>query len=161
VINRRIIVLSRTAVLKNNRLVWLVTVCVPVLVVIGLASMPPITECTSGPPANTKDQIFQAHRVVVEPWQGPHHVYGIFSLPAQYRRHHLHTARLIILGVAEDLPAISPESELMDGSKAQVDHDLVRVHFQTRRALWILLTGRFRNLKSACHWWLVVSDPIE
>ncbi len=123
--------------------------------------MPPITECNSGPPINTSDRIFQAHQVVVQPWQGRHHVYGIFSLPTKYRRDQLYTARLVILGVAEDLPEISPESESEDGNNAEMGHYLMRVHIQTRTALWMLLTGRFGNLQSACHWWLVVSDQVR
>lgn len=123
--------------------------------------MPPVTDCNSGPPTSTNNRIFQAHQVVVQPWQGPHHVYGIFSLPAEYRHDRLYTARLVILGVAEDLPEIGPESGPMDGSNAEVGHYLMRVHFQTRTALWTLLTGRYRNLKSACHWWLVVSDRMR
>jgi len=161
VTNRRAIVLNRTVALKNNHLAWFVTASFSVLVVIGLASRPPITECNSGPPANTNNQLFQAHQVVVQPWQGPHHVYGIFSLPAQYRRDRPYTARLVILGVAEDMLEISPESGSMGESNDEVGHYLVRVHFQTRKALWILLTGGFGNLKSACLWWLMVSDRDE
>jgi len=59
---------------------------------------------------------------MVRPWQGRHHVHGIFSLPKQYRPDHLYTARLIILGVTEDFPDISLESESEDGSNAEMGH---------------------------------------
>lgn len=77
--------------------------------------------------------------MVAQPWQGSHHVYGIFSLAAQYRRDRLRAARLVILGVAEDLPEISLESGPVSGSNAEVGHYLMRVHFQTRACHQLLL----------------------
>lgn len=156
-----VIPLILIAVLKHNRLAWIVTACIPLVSVIGLASMPPLTECNLGPPTNSRDQIFQAHYVVVQPWKGPHHVYGIFSLPVQYRRDRLYAARLVILGVAEDLQAISPELGPADWSSSEASHYMMRVQFQTRKALWILLTGRFGDLQSACHWWLVIAERVR
>lgn len=79
-------------------------------------------------------------------------------MPVQYRRHRLYTAKLMICGLAEDLPETSPEAG--NAYRGQVDFEqyVMQVHLPTRMALWFLVTGRFGDLRSFCHWWLIVAD---
>jgi hypothetical protein len=132
----------------------MVTTGVLVLLVIGLINMPPHTDCRSDVPAHEKEHWFRATQTMVEPWRGPHHVYGIFVIPDQYKFDHLYTAKLTIQGAPVDFLAGSSE----DGDHTEGGNYIKRVYLSTRTALWFLLTARFGELKKSCHWWLVLSD---
>lgn len=97
---------------------------------------------------------------VVQPWRGPHHVYGLFMVPDQYRRDDLYTARLMIQGITEEFPETSPEGGDSYNGRGEFGHDnnIKRIYLPTRTALWVLLTGRFGDLEASCHWWLVIAD---
>ena len=123
-----------------------------------LVNLPPLTACRSEAPVAAKQYWFRATRTVVQPWRGPHHVYGIFTVPDRYWRDRLYTARLIIQGFTEDFPETSPEGGVIDNGRAEPGHYIKRVYLPTRTALWFLLTGRFGDLKTPCHWWLVIAD---
>jgi len=126
-----------------------------------LVNLPPLTACRSEAPVAAKQYWFRATRTVVQPWRGPHHVYGIFTVPDRYWRDRLYTARLIIQGFTEDFPETSPEGGVIDNGPAEPGHYIKRVYLPTRTALWFLLTGRFGDLNTSCHWWLVISDRIR
>ena len=123
-----------------------------------LVNLPPLTACRSEAPVAAKQYWFRATRTVVQPWRGPHHVYGIFTVPDRYWRDRLYTARLIIQGFTEDFPETSPEGGVIDNGPADPGHYIKRVYLPTRTALWFLLTGRFGDLETPCHWWLVIAD---
>jgi hypothetical protein len=123
-----------------------------------LVNIPPITGCRSEPPVGAKQYWFRATQTVVQPWRGPHHVYGIFKVPGQFRRDRLYTARLIIEGFTEEFSETSPEGGDIYNGRAAAGHYMKRVYLPTRTALWFLLTGRFGDLKTTCHWWLVIAD---
>lgn len=120
--------------------------------------MPQLTDCRAEAQGAAKQHWFRATQTVVQPWWGPHHVYGMFSVPDQYRHDRLYTARLIIQGFDEDFPETSPEGgDIYDGG-AEPGQYTKRVYLPTRTALWFLLTGRFGDLNTSCHWWLVIAD---
>lgn len=124
-----------------------------------LVNMPPFIECTPDAPSYPKLKYWsRATQVVAQPWWGPHHVYGRFVVPVQYKRHRLYTAKLMIQGLVNDLPEISPEAGSIYGDQVDSEHYVMRVHLPTRTAIWLLLTGRFGDLRLACHWWLVMAD---
>src|SRR5262245_27771882 len=100
--------------------------------------MPLVTDCLSEPPVAAKQYWFRAKQTVVQPWRGQHHVYGMFSVPDQYRHDRLYTARLIIQGFNEDLPETSPEGGDIYNSGAEPGHYTKRVYLPTRTALWFL-----------------------
>jgi hypothetical protein len=126
---------------------------------IGLINVPPSTDCLSETPVATRQYWFRATQTVVQPWRGPHHVYGLFNVPDQYRRDDLYTAKLMIQGITEEFPEASPEGR--DGFNGRTEpgpYNSKRIYLPTRTALWALLTGRFGDLKTLCHWWLVIAD---
>lgn len=84
-------------------------------------------------------------------------MYGMFSVPDQYRRDDLYTARLMIQGFADEFPESSPEGGDIDIGRAKPGYYNKRVYLPTRTALWVLLTGRFGDLRMSCHWWLVIA----
>ena len=85
-------------------------------------------------------------------------MYGIFTVPDQYRRDRLYTARLMIQGFTEDFSETSPEGGDIYNGRAEPGHYIKRFYIPTRTALWFLLTGRFGDLNTSCHWWLVIED---
>ena len=149
--------------MKKSRAAWIVAAGVVALLVAAaiLVNIPPLTDCRSEAPVVAKQYWFRATQTVVQPWRGPHHVYGIFSVPDQYRRDRLYTARLMIQGFPEEFPESSPEGGAIYNDQAEPGH-YTKVHYlPTRTALWFLLTGRFGELKTPCHWWLVIADRIQ
>ena len=122
-----------------------------------LINVPPLTECGSEPPVQTKQYWFRAERTYVQPWRGPHHVYGLFTVPNQYKFHHLYAATLSIQGVETEFTAGSPEGS-DDTVITKPGYYTKRVYISTRTALWFLATGRFGDLRMPCHWWLVLTD---
>ena len=128
---------------------------------IGLINVPPFTGCGLDPPVTSREYWFRATQAVVQPWRGPHHVYGLFNVPDQYERDDLYTARLMIQGFTEEFPEISPEGEDLFDDQAEPGHYIKRIYLPTRTALWFALTGRFGDLVTTCHWWVVFADRKE
>ena len=125
-----------------------------------LANVPPFAECRVEVPVAASQYWFRATQTVVQPWRGPHHVYGVFSVPEQYKRHRFYSARLAIQGFTEEFSETSTEGGEVYIGRAEPGYYLMRVNLSTRTALWFFLTGRFGDLKTPCHWWLVISDRI-
>ena len=150
------------AELRKYRTTRIVTATVLVLLaaVLALVNAPPLTDCDSETPASLNKRWFRAIQTVAQPWRGPHHVYGVFSIPDQYRRHRLYTATLMIQGFAEEFPEISPESHIYS-DPANPGQYIQHVYIPTRIAIWLLLTGRFGDLKMPCHWRLVIADRMR
>ena len=123
-----------------------------------LVNMPPFTDCRSEAPVTAKQYWFRATQTVVQPWRGRHHVYGMFSVPDQYRRDRLYMAKLVVQGFSQEFAQVSPEGEDNDNGRAEPGHYIKRVYLPTRIALWFIVTGRFGDLKMPCHWWLVIAD---
>lgn len=146
--------------MTNGKFAWILTVGIMSLLatLVAMANMPPRIGCTIEPPYKSKHYQVRAMRVEVEPWRGPHHVYGVFTVPLKYRRHRLYTTKLMIEGFTEEFPETSPEAGGMYDSRAEPGHYNMRVNFPTRLALWFLLTGRLGDLAIPCHWWLVIED---
>jgi len=126
-----------------------------------LVNMPPLTDCRSEAPVAAGQYWFKATQPVVQPWQGQHHVYGTFMVPDQYGRDRLYRAKLVIQGFSQEFAEVSPEGEDNDNGRAEPGHYIKRVYLPTRTALWFLLTGRFGDLRTSCHWWLVISDRVR
>lgn len=129
-----------------------VALCVALLI---LLNMPSFASCRANAPTTAGEHWFQATQVVVQPWMGPHHVYGVFKISEKYKFHHLYSNRLIIDGVRAEFSGGSPEDENVDLGSPGPGFYLKLVYIPTRDALWLLMTGRFGELGRLCHWWLV------
>ena len=123
-----------------------------------LIQAPPLTDCRSESPDSLKEYRVQAIKTVAEPWRGPHHVYGIFMIPSRYKFDHLYSAKLTIEGFESDFTAGSSEDEDPEADMLKPGHYIKRVHVSTRTAFWFLITGRFGDLRTSCHWWLILGD---
>jgi hypothetical protein len=146
--------------LKKSRAAWIAGAVVVALLAMAtvLVNMPPLTECRSETQVAAKQYWFRATQTMARPWLGPHHVYGIFTIPEQYKFDHLYTAKLTIQGFPAEFQAGSPEDEDIFTVRDEPGHYIKRVYVSTRTALWFLLTGRFGDLRTSCHWWLVIAD---
>jgi hypothetical protein len=123
-----------------------------------LVNMPPLTECQLNEHMLDKHRWFPAMNAVVQPWLGPHHVYGEFAIPKQYWRDRLYTAKLMIQGFPIAFVETTPEGDHINGDGAEPGYYIKRVYLPTRVALRFLLTGRFGDLQASCHWWLIIAD---
>lgn len=102
-------------------------------------------------------QAIRATKVVVEPWQGKHHVYAIFMVPDMYKDSTKYTATLTV-GTRHRFAAASwPQRQRIGDLSAAPGHYLLRSYISTRTALWFLVTGRFGDLQS-CEWTLVFAE---
>ena len=149
--------------MKKSKVAWIATAVVVALLAAAtlLVNMPPLTECPSETQVAARQHWFRAMQTMVQPWRGPHHVYGIFTIPEQYKFDHLYTAKLTIQGVPTEFQAGSPEDEDIYSGRPKPGYYAKRVYLSTRTALWFLLTGRFGDLRTSCHWWLVISDRVR
>jgi len=136
------------------------TVLVLLAAVLALVNAPSLNDCNPETPASSNKRWFRAIQAMAQPWRGPHHVYGVFSIPDQYGRDRLYTATLMIDGLTEEFPETSPEGRIYS-DRAEPGHYIKRVYLPTRIAVWLLLTGRFGDLKMPCHWWLVITDRMR
>lgn len=100
----------------------------------------------------------RATEIVVQPWRGEHHVYGVFTIPVRYRDQCRYTAELKIYGLSAGFPDITSGAGNAYDEQANREHYLKRVYFPTRMAFWFLLTGRFGDLTTPCHWWLAIVE---
>ena len=129
--------------------------------VVALGNIPPLTVCAREEPFSSKQYQVRATQIEVQPWRGPHHVYGTFSVPDRYKRDRLYTAKLMIQGFTEEFTVNSPEGEGIYSGPAEPGHYIKRLYLPTRTALWFLLTGRFGDLRMTCHWWLIIADRVR
>ena len=125
---------------------------------LALANVPSLAKCAGETPARAKEHWFRAIQIQIQPWRGQHRVYATFVIPVRYKSDHLYTAKLMIEGVAKELPAGSPEDEDISNGRAEPGYYFKSVYLSTRTTLWVLLTGRFGDLKIPCHWWLIIED---
>ena len=136
------------------------TIVVSVAILVGLAGvvvyllMKPAThECLAWQPAST----YRTHprRVVIRPWLGQHHVFGVFMIPHRYMSDRTYSG---IISVESFIAEFSPHSrsliERAEGEVADPGHNLVRVYIPTRVALWFIAKGQFGDLRMPCNWTL-------
>lgn len=123
-----------------------------------LLQLPPRAVCDRAPHAGEGEHWFPAEQTVVEPWFGRHHVYGVFTIPNIYKFDHLFVAKLKIQGTSHEFLAGSPEDAEVTNSDWLSGHYRKRVYLSTRTTMTFLATGRFGDLRSTCHWWLIISE---
>jgi len=117
---------------------------------------PAAADCTIDAPADQKAHEILATKVVVQPWLGPHHVYGVFIVPNRFRGDKKYAVNLTIRGLDHHFAvAEKPNRRHMDYVFGPPGHYVLRGYVPTRLALWFLATGLFDDLRHACNWTLV------
>lgn len=123
--------------------------------IIWLLNKPPSTHCGAQAPDKSDVHTIRPTKVVVEPWKGQHHVYGMFMVHRRYgyRDVRRYSAVISIKGFdGEFIPGQSLEFEYVQDGVAEPAYYVVRAYIPTRVALWFLLSGQFDYLRSPCNW---------
>ena len=88
-------------------------------------------------------------KIVVEPWKGEHHIYGIFQIPEGYSHKDVFTVKIpntaTFCGLfmdADDFAGVVPKP----------GYYLVKGFFRTRIALSIIFQGKGSELKNSQNW---------
>src|SRR5262245_30364560 len=140
--------------------VLMVGLFIPLAIAV-LANIPSSTDCGAPERFSSKPYQIAASRIEIQPWWGPHHVYGTFIVPEQYKRDRLFIAKLMIQSYQVEFVNTTPEGEEVESEKVKPGYYIKKLYLPTRTALWFLLTGRFGDLKMTCHWWLVIENRIR
>lgn len=94
----------------------------------------------------------QASKVVVEPWRGEHHVYGIFMVPDEYKETPLFV--FTVKGYGSKCSRPFGYSQNYDDIFAEPGTHLVRHYLRTRIALRLILKGLYFQLNDPQNWTL-------
>lgn len=90
-------------------------------------------------------------KIVVEPWKGQHHVYGIFQIPGGYLND-----RMLKVEIPDSKTYCGILSYggtfAIDGVYAQPGHYLMKGMLNTRFAMKLILQGKKEELKQAQNW---------
>lgn len=92
----------------------------------------------------------RASKTIVEPWEGRHHVYGIFVLPSGYQ-----ARRFFAFSVDGSNPycgGVSLLNQSAYGLNIQPGERIAIGHLRTRTALWLLTKGQQEELKQPSNW---------
>jgi hypothetical protein len=110
------------------------------------------TDCNAEPFLKSKRQKFQVHatEVVVKPWLGEHHVYGIFMVPDKYEEAPFFI--LTVKGIGNFCEKPFGNSELYDDILAEPGTHLVRDYIRTRVALRLIIQGLYFQLNDKYNW---------
>lgn len=121
-----------------------------------LLNKPAIADCITDAPADAEAHEIRAAKIVVQPWLGPHHVYGVFVLPNRYRHEEKYAVTMTIRGFDHHFAvAEKPDKRHVDHVFAPPGHYVLRGYVPTRLALWFLATGLFNDLRDSCNWTLM------
>ncbi|MGI8503271.1 MAG: hypothetical protein ACR2LR_19385 [Hassallia sp.] len=110
------------------------------------------TNCNAEPFLASKTQKFQVHatEVVVKPWLGEHHVYGIFMVPDKYEEAPFFILTVKHLGSFCEKPF--GNSQFYDDILAEPGTHLIRDYIRTRLALRLIIQGLYFQLNDKYNW---------
>ncbi len=114
----------------------------------------PTTGCQPDAPVNGIAGQVPATSVVVRPWFGKHHVYGVFVIPDEYMDMKYSETISVQDFALTLIRTEAPQNQHVDGVVPPRGHYVHRAYLPTRVALWFLFTGRFGDLGQACNWTL-------
>lgn len=93
-----------------------------------------------------------ATKVIVKPWRGEHHVYGIFTVPDKYKESPFFV--LTVKGTGSYCEKPFGTLQNVDGIAAKPGTHLIRDYIRTRTALRLILKGMYNQLKDPQNWTL-------
>ncbi|HLP89319.1 MAG TPA: hypothetical protein VK184_12100 [Nostocaceae cyanobacterium] len=105
---------------------------------------------------DTEKFTVSATKVVVQPWLGKHHVYGIFMVPDKYKK-----SPFFVLSVKNlDDRCSRPfgQKRYIDGVFAEPETHLVRYYIRTRTAIQSILQGAYFDISNPQNWTLTLPE---
>ncbi len=112
----------------------------------------PVLDCGEWAFIRTQQKKYYIHpeKIVIEPWLGQHHVYGIFMVPDAYKRDELITVN--IPGNQTYCGILLYPSKSYAGIEAKPGHHLMKGYFQTRSTIAVVLEGKLKQLQQPTNW---------
>ncbi len=90
-------------------------------------------------------------KIVVKPWRGQHHVYGIFMVPDGYESDRLVT--LTVSGSKTYCGTLEPiDSTSYQDINSKPGYSLMKGYFNTRLAVYLIMRGKKDQLKQPNNW---------
>jgi hypothetical protein len=102
--------------------------------------------------SKTQKYQVQATKVVVKPWRGQHHVYGIFMVPDEYKKSPFFVLKIKDVGSFCEKP-FGNKQHFDDISAAPGTH-LIKDHIRTRLAIRLIFQGLYNQLNDKENWTL-------
>ncbi|MBD2211175.1 hypothetical protein H6G27_14945 [Nostoc linckia FACHB-104] len=99
----------------------------------------------------------QATKVVVQPWRGKHHVYGIFMVPNEYKESQFFV--LTVKNFGNECSQPFGYRQNYDGISAEPGTHLIREYIRTRTALRLIIQGLYQQLNDKNNWNLTYPQP--
>jgi hypothetical protein len=145
-------------VLKLNKSKYKYLYILFVVVLIGvisygyLSKRSPIVGCDeSGFSKNTPKSYIHPEKIIVKPWHGQHHVFGIFMIPNGHINDKLFKLNIpgepTFCGVLEYKGTFEAE-----GIRGKSGFYLMKGLINTRTALWVISQGKANDLKKPDNW---------
>lgn len=100
--------------------------------------------------SKTKKFSVQAFQIVVQPWLGEHHVYGIFMVPDEYKQAPFFV--LTVPGAGGYCSRPFGYSQNYDDIFAEPGTHLIRYYLRTRIALRLMFQGLYFQLNDKQNW---------
>jgi hypothetical protein len=107
--------------------------------------------------SKTKKFQVQATKVIVQPWRGNHHVYGIFMVPDEYKQAPFFV--LSVKGAGSNCSQPFGYSQNYDDIFAKPGTYLVKDHIRTRTAIRLIFQGLYKQINSQKNWTLTFPQP--
>ncbi|MBD2560773.1 MULTISPECIES: hypothetical protein [Nostoc] len=106
----------------------------------------------------SKTTKFQVHatKVIVQPWRGRHHVYGIFMIPDEYKQAPFFV--LTVQGAGSYCSKQFGHKKNFNGVFAKPGTYLVRKFIRTRTALRLILQGLYFQINDKKNWTLTFPE---
>lgn len=97
--------------------------------------------------------VIHPEKVIVQPWNGQHNVYGIFMLPDSVPSKE--PVLLQVKHVGTFCDEASNAGKVWGDVQAKPGHYLMIDNIRTRTALWLMLQGKLAELEQPANWALV------
>ncbi len=112
----------------------------------------PVTACNQwGFTSKAEKYYIHPEKIVVEPWRGEHHIYGIFQIPGGYLNDKL--LKVEIPGSRTYCGVVAYGGTVTtDGVYAKPGYYLMKGFLNTRIAIKLILQGKQEELKQSKNW---------
>ncbi|OUL31900.1 hypothetical protein [Nostoc sp. 106C] len=98
-------------------------------------------------------QYLYPKKIVIQPWRGQHHVYGVFSVSKEFQTDNL--MQVTLPDHSTECGIVDPiDNSYSNGAYAQPGHYLVKGYLNTRIALLLIVQGKGNELEQANNWTL-------
>jgi hypothetical protein len=121
--------------------------------VLDLSERSPVTSCRQWGFYSSKGEKYYTHpeKIVVNPWVGPHNVYGMFMIPSGYRNDFFFTVTIdkteVHCGVMNET-----HTKFSGSVNAKPGYYLIKGLLNTRVALRLIFQGKEDQLKQPQNW---------